>query len=147
MRKIVKILALTAIMLITMPAVAQSMKMVIDTNTGEAVGRLVKITPTAYVIDVQDTGEINKAPNLKVVTFSAKNGQGVIYRNDYVKVNVRKGPGLNYPVVAQIANEQGCVPEAYPCLGKVKGWYKTTLNGVEGYVLAKLVQWDGMDTF
>ncbi len=39
------------------------------------------------------------------------------------------------------------VPETFPCLGKVNGWYKIRINGKVGYVREDLAEWDGICTF
>jgi uncharacterized protein YgiM (DUF1202 family) len=128
---------------------AQSMKMVIDSK-GRPVGRLVEIDETSYIVSIQDNCHIDKKGH-RVVTFSAKNGQGVVYRNQTRtgNINVRKAPSIKSRVIAKIADTSamGYVPETYPCLGKVKGWYKIRINGKVGYVREDLAVWDGMDTF
>lgn len=125
---------------------AQSMKMVV-TNSGIVVGRYVRTSGNDYVIEVQEEKNVSKTGK-KVVTFSAVNGQGVVYRNQYRtgNINVRKGPGTNFGVVAKIPELDG-VPETFPCLGKVNGWYKIRINGKVGYVREDMAEWDGMDTF
>lgn len=125
---------------------AQSMKMVVD-KKGEVVGRYVRTTGNSFIVEVQDTYDVPKAGN-RVVTFSAVKGQGICYRNqDKVgNINVRKGPSTKTAVVAKIPEFDG-VPDCYPCLGKVKGWYKINIDGVIGYVRQDLACWDGMCTF
>ncbi|MBR5170777.1 MAG: SH3 domain-containing protein [Muribaculaceae bacterium] len=127
-------------------ASAQSMKMVVDSK-GNVVGRYVKTNKTTYTVDVQDTYDV-PMKGLKVVTFSAKNGQGVVYRDQTRKgnINVRKGPSTNTAVVAKIPEYDG-VPETFPCLGKVNGWYKIRIHGKVGYVREDLAEWDGMSSF
>ena len=125
---------------------AQSMKMVVD-NKGNVVGRYVKTNATTYTVDVQDTYDVPKAGN-RVVTYSAAAGQGIVYRNQARRgnINVRKGPSTNHAVIGKIVEPDG-VPDTYPCLGKVKGWYKIRFNGKIGYVREDMAEWDGMDTF
>ncbi len=125
---------------------AQSMKMVVD-NKGNVVGRYVKTNATTYTVDVQDYGEVPKAGN-RVVTYSATAGQGIVYRNQVRRgnINVRKGPSTSHTVIGKIRETDG-VPDTYPCLGKVNGWYKIRFNGKIGYVREDMVDWDGMDTF
>jgi uncharacterized protein YraI len=125
---------------------AQSMKMVVD-NKGNVEGRFVSENDTAFIVDVQDTYPIPKK-GLRVVTFRAEKGQGVVYRNQERKgnINVRKGPSLKYAVVAKIPEFDG-VPDCYPCLGKVNGWYKIRIQGKIGYVREDMACWDGMNTF
>ena len=125
---------------------AQSMKMVVD-KKGEVVGRYVRTSGNSFIVEVQDTYDVPKAGN-RVVTFSAAKGQGICYRNqDKVgNINVRKGPSTKTAVVAKIPEFDG-VPDCYPCLGKVKGWYKINIDGAIGYVRQDLACWDGMCTF
>lgn len=125
---------------------AQSMKMVVDSK-GDVVGRYVKTNATTYTVDVQDTYDVPKAGN-RVVTYSAAAGQGIVYRNQERKgnINVRKGPSTRHAVIGKIVEPDG-VPDVYPCLGKVNGWYKIRFNGKVGYVREDMAEWDGMSTF
>ncbi|MCR4851962.1 MAG: SH3 domain-containing protein [Prevotella sp.] len=125
---------------------AQSMKMVVS-NQGEVQGRYVRTNASTYTVDVQDEYDIPKAGN-KVVTFSAAKGQGIVYRKGerVGNINVRKGPSTKTAVVGKIVDPEG-VPDTFPCLGKVNGWYKIRINGKVGYVREDMVNWDGMDTF
>ena len=120
------------------------MNMVVDEN-GNVVGRYVRTNEDTYTIAVQDETEVPIAGH-EVVTFSAKNGQGVVYTHR-TYVNVRVEPDLNSVVLKQISYSGKGVPETYPCLGKTKGWYKISIRGKVGYVRHDLVEWDGMDTF
>ena len=141
-----KLLFLLLLALVCSVANAQSMKMVVDSR-GNAVGRYVKTNQTTYTIETQGTGTVPKKGH-RVVTFSAANGQGVVFR-DQIRtgnINVRKGPSTNTAVVAKIPENDG-VPDTFPCLGKVNGWYKIRINGKVGYVREDLAEWDGMDTF
>ncbi len=151
MKAIQKSRLLFTIVLVMAVAVAnaQSMKMVVDSK-GEPVGRLIAINETTYTVGIQDNCEITKKGH-RVVTFRAKNGQGVVYRDQTRtdNFNVRKSPSTKARVIAKIPDTtaMGYVPEAYPCLGKVKGWYKIRINGKVGYVRDYLMVWDGMSTF
>lgn len=128
---------------------AQSMKMVVDTE-GKVVGRYVRTNATTYTIGVQDDVEIPKEGH-RIVTYSAENGQGFIYRDQSRQgnINVRQKPTTQSAIVAKIPDNSidGCVPDTYPCLGKVNGWYKISIDGKVGYVRGDLVEWDGMVTF
>ena len=140
-----KRLLLSFMMGFSLCAFSQSMKMVVDAN-GNIVGRYVSTNADTYTVDVQDTYDVPKEGN-KIVTFSAENGDGVIWCKNFGKVNVRSVPSTNGKIVGKMIYEEGDVPESYPCLGKEKGWYKTKINGKIGYVRADLAEWDGMDSF
>ena len=143
-----KLIMLTFAMVMSLTSMAQSMKMVVDAS-GDAVGRLERVNANTYTVCVQDTYDIPKTGH-RVVTFSAAKGQGVVYRDQerVGNINVRKGPSTNTAVVAKIPDYKGeYVPDCYPCLGKVKGWYKVNVDGKIGYVRGDLLCWDGMCTF
>ena len=125
---------------------AQSMKMVVDYR-GEVVGRYVKTNPATYTISIQDDFEVSKK-GLRVVTYSAAKGQGIVYYNQSHtgSLNVRKRPTISSPAVAVIPDPKGNMPDCYECLGKVNGWYKVRVNGKVGYVRGDLLNWDGMCT-
>lgn len=122
------------------------MKMVVD-KKGEVVGRYERTNTSTFTVSVQDSYEVPKT-GLRVVTFSAAKGQGIVYRNQERKgnINVRRGPSLKSAVVTKIPEFDG-VPDCYPCLGLVKGWYKIRIDGVVGYVRSDMACWDGMCTF
>jgi uncharacterized protein YgiM (DUF1202 family) len=139
-----KLILLFVALLCTVAANAQSMKMVVDSD-GEAVGRYVKTKSNSYTVEVQDVYDVPKTGH-RVVTFSAANGKGVVYRDQSRSgnINVRKGPGTKYPVVAQMTEEDDL--KDYPdnvcdCLGKKNGWYKISIKGKVGYVRQDLVLW------
>ena len=138
-----------ALVLVFMSSNAQSMKMVIDKH-GEVVGRYVKTNKTTYTVEVQDDGEV-PIKGHRVVTFSAKDGQGIVYRDQKRtgNINVRKRPSTDSPVIAKIADNTilGYVPDCYDCIGKINGWYKIRIDGKVGFVRADLVEWDGMCSF
>lgn len=120
------------------------MKMVIDSR-GNVAGRYVRTNQTSYTVAVQNDMEVPKIGH-KIVTYSAKNGQGIVYTRR-THVNVRNEPNMESIVITQISTEKGEMPETYPCLGKTKGWYKIRVRNAVGYVRHDLVEWDGMDTF
>ena len=120
------------------------MKMVTDSR-GNVVGRYVRTNQTSYTVSVQDDVEVPKLGH-KIVEYSARNGQGIVYTHR-TNVNVRTQPDLKSSVICQITTKAGEMPTAYPCLGKVHGWYKIRIRGTEGYVRHDLVIWDGMNTF
>lgn len=125
---------------------AQSMKMVVDSK-GRVVGRYISTKGNKYEISIQDD-ELIPVAGHRVVTFSAAKGQGIIYRNQSRtgNINIRKGPGTNFPVVAKLPEDEG-IPATYPCLGKENGWYKIRVNGRIGYIRQDMAEWDGMDSF
>ncbi|MBO4722808.1 MAG: SH3 domain-containing protein [Muribaculaceae bacterium] len=136
-----------AIMLVSFGVIhAQSMKMVVDSR-GEAVGRYVKTNSKTYTVTVQDVCSVPKKGH-RVVTFSAANGQGIVYydQTHTGPLNVRQRPTKSSPVVTQIPDPAGYMPDCYNCLGKVNGWYKVKVNGKVGYVRGDLLEWDGMCT-
>ena len=149
MTKLSRLVLTLALVLVSTTAMGQSMKMVVDSN-GKLVGRYVSSDATTYTVCVQDDVKVPKKGH-SVVTYSAQNGQGIIYRDQSRKgnINVRKQPTTNSAVVAKIADNtiEGCVPDTYPCLGKTNGWYKIRIDGKVGYVREDLVEWDGMNTF
>lgn len=126
------------------PASVDSMMMVLD-NRGNVVGRYIRTNDKTYTVSVQDEYDVPKSGN-KVVTFSAKNGQGILYTHR-THVNIRQEPTTDSPVLTQISFVKGHVPETYPCLGKVNDWYKIRVKGKVGYVRQDLAEWDGMDSF
>lgn len=125
-------------------ASSSHMKMVVDAQ-GNVVGRYVCTNETTYTVVVQDDVDVPIAGHT-VVTYSAKNGQGVVFTHR-TNVNVRTQPSLEAPAFTQISCPKGEMPKTYPCLGKTQGWYKILIKGKEGYVRHDLVEWDGMDTF
>lgn len=126
------------------PASVDTMQMVVDRH-GNVIGRLVSINASSYSVSVQDDYEVSKIGN-KIVTFSAKEGQGILYT--YRKnVNIRQQPNLESTVIGQISTEKGDMPETYPCLGKTDEWFKIKVGNKIGYVRHDLVEWDGMNTF
>ena len=145
-----RFLLMTMLALACLTAGAQSMKMVVN-NRGQVVGRYVKTNKTTYTVLVQDDCTV-PIKGHRVVTFSAKNGQGDVYRKFEVdgNINVRKGPSKDTPVIGKIVDNKidGCVPDCYECLGLTKGWYKIRFSRTKvGYVRADLMEWDGMCTF
>lgn len=120
------------------------MNMVVD-DQGNVVGRYVRTNSDTYTVMAKDTLDVPMAGHA-VATFSAKNGQGVVFTHR-TYVNIRVEPDLNSIVLKQISYSGKGAPETYPCLGKTKGWYKISVNGKVGYVRHDLVEWDGMDSF
>lgn len=126
-------------------AFSQSMKVVVD-SAGNVVGRHVRTNADTYTVGVQDIFDVPVSGN-RVVEYKASKGQGVIWCKKVGNVNVHSNASKKSEIIGQLIYEDGYVPETYPCLGKKNGWYKTKVNNMEGYVPAKLVKWDAIDTF
>ena len=141
-----KILSLLACLLLCVAANAQSVKVVVNSKTGEVVGRYVRTNANYYIVEMQDEARVPKAGH-KVVTYSAANGNGILYCKDWGAVNIRQLPNTSSPVIGKAIYEKGYVPETYPCLGLSNGWYKTEIGGRIGYVKANFMIWDVMDSF
>lgn len=126
---------------------AQSGKVVIDSH-GNVEGRYVRTNKHTYTVNVQDFVDVPKRGR-RVVTYSAVNGQGVVYYNQERtgNLNVRQRPTKQSPVIAQIPEPGDYVPDCFPCLGKVNGWYKVNVDGQVGYVRQDLLDWDSICTF
>lgn len=119
---------------------------VVVDDQGAVVGKHLFTDGDFYIIEMQDYAEVPVAGHHKM-TYSAENGQGVIYTLRS-KVNVRESPTTKSPVVAVMPTAgDGMAPETFPCLGKTDEWYKIRINGKEGYVREDLVEWDFMDRF
>lgn len=140
--------------LTTTVSFAQSAKVVVNSD-GVAVGRYVRANAHTYTVIQQDTLEIEK-DGLKVVTYSAKNGQGFVYADRPINVNVRSIPSVSGDIVGILyGSYYGKYDESYPpipdvgeCLGKNNGWYKIRMeDGKIGYVRHDLVTWDAIITF
>lgn len=146
-RSIKHSLILSALLiLVSAPAaLSRQMKIVVD-KTGEPVGRYVRTNARTYTVIQQDTCEVTKEGN-RVVTYSAEAGNGVVWCKDWGKAQVHSAPSAESPVIGEMVFEEGGMPVAYWCLGKVNGWYKIDFDGKEGYVLEELSEWDGMLTF
>ena len=105
-----------------------------------------------YFIEVQDYGLVPKA-GAKVKLREATKGQGFVYLNsDIRRANVRQKPSLKSKVLFTLDND-GELPEGYPCLGFVshkepngfyKWWYKVNVNGKTGYISEEIANWDSI---
>ena len=105
-----------------------------------------------YFIEVQDYGLVPKA-GAKVKLREATKGQGFVYLNsDIRRANVRQKPSLKSKVLFTLDND-GELPEGYPCLGFVshkeadgfyKWWYKVNVNGQTGYISEEIANWDSI---
>ena len=121
------------------------MKVVVD-SAGNVVGRYVRTNAETYIVGVQDIFDVPKCGR-RVVKYKASKGQGVIWCKRVGRVNVYSRASRKSEIIGQLKYEDGYVPETYPCLGKKRSWYKVKVNNKIGYVPAKLVEWDAIDTF
>lgn len=129
-------------------------KVVIDKDGNPS--RYLADTDDGYFVSVQDYGVVPRE-GARVEEYSAKNGQGIVYLNEETKAaNVRQSPTKNSKVLCVIKDEEGELPTAYKCLGKVaeqlpdglyKLWFKIEVNGKVGYVSRDLMIWDSICTF
>lgn len=126
-------------------AFSQSMKVVVD-SVGQVVGRYVRTNEDSYTVGVQDIFDVPKSGK-KVIEYKASKGHGVIWCKKVGCVNVYSHASRKSEIIGQLIYEDGSVPETYPCLGKKRGWYKVKVSDKEGYVSARLVSWDAIDTF
>lgn len=141
MRQLFVLLAIA----VALPGFSQSMKVVVD-SCGNVLGRYVRTNSCTYTVGVQDIFDVSKKCN-KVVTYSAKKGQGILWCKNIGRLKVYSKPSAKSTVIGHLVYESGYVPDTYPCTGKKGKWYKVRVDGREGYVPAKQVQWDAIDTF
>lgn len=122
-----------------------ALEVVVD-NQGNIVGPYLFTDGDNYIVMVQDYAEVSVAGHRKV-TYSAANGQGVIYTLRS-RVNVRKMPTTKSDIVTVMPTPGDGLPaETFPCLGKSDEWYKIRIHGKVGYVREDLVEWSVMDGF
>lgn len=140
-----KILFILLFSMMSATAFSQSMKVVVD-SAGNVVGRYVRTNADTYTVGVQDIFDVPKNGK-RVVEYNASKGQGVIWCKKVGCVDVYSQESKKSEIIGQLIYEDGYVPETYPCLGKKHGWYKVKINDKEGYVSAKLVEWDAISTF
>ena len=125
-------------------------KVVIDQDGHEA--RYLADSGENYFVEAQDYGLIPKA-GARVELREAAKGQGFLFlKNGIRRANVRQGPSKQSKVLFTIDNN-GEIPEYYPCLGCVshKGtdgfyswWYKVNIGGRIGYISQNLLIWDSI---
>lgn len=140
-----KLLLILLFSMISTTAFSQSMKVVVD-SSGNVVGRYVRTNADTYTVGVQDIFDVPKSGK-SVVEYKASKGHGVIWCKKMGCVNVYSHASKKSEIIGQLIYEDDYVPETYPCLGKKHGWYKIKVSDKEGYVSAKLVVWDAIDTF
>lgn len=126
-------------------------KVVIDSDGKEY--RFLAYCGDSYFAESQDYAMVKKK-SARLVNYDAANGQGWLIQNsdDAPRVNVRRRPTTKSPVMCTISDEEGMLPEVYPCLGYVSGsdegmWYKTKVNGKTGYIRQDLMLWDPVNTY
>lgn len=140
-----KLLFVLFLAVMTMSGNAQTSGKVVVNMLGEIQGRYVGENATNYHIAVQDDVWIPKK-GMKVVKYSAQNGQGWVFTQSDKPVSMRKQPNASSPVIAKLTNED-FVPTCYPCLGLVNGWFKIRAKGKVGYVSVSLFEWDSIQSF
>lgn len=119
---------------------------VVVDDQGTVAGKYLFTDGDRFIIKLQDYAEVPVSGYQKE-TFSAENGQGVIYTLRS-KVNVRELPTTASKVVSVMPTPGDGLPaETFPCLGKSDEWYKIRIHGKEGYVRGDLVEWSIMDGF
>lgn len=97
-----------------------------------------------YIIAIGQEEETLPANACKIVTWTAADGHGYISLKSSVHnpINVRKSASKSSSVITKLTpDEDGCIPEAYECLGKQGDWYKLRANGKVGYILSRYVDW------
>lgn len=120
------------------------------------ISRYLADADDGYFVSVQDYGIVPRE-GARIETYSAENGQGIVYLNSSTKAaNVRTEPSVKSKVLCVISDEEGDLPNTYPCLGLVlqqlpdcsyKEWFKIKVNGKIGYVSRQLMIWDSICTF
>lgn len=105
-----------------------------------------------YFVEAQDYGIVPKK-GARVEMREATKGQGYVYLNSNIRrANVRQEPSLKAKVLFTIDND-GELPEGYPCLGfvpnkevdgKYMWWYKVDVGGRIGYISEELLLWDSI---
>ncbi len=127
-----------------------SAKVVIDSDGKEY--RFLAYCGDSYFTEVQDYALVKKN-GARLVDYAASDGQGWLTQNseEAPRVNVRRQPTTKSPVMCTISDEEGMMPEVYPCLGYISGpdegmWYKTKVNGKVGYIRQDLMLWDPINS-
>lgn len=126
------------------PEGGPEMKVIID-NEG-VVGRYIGENETSYQGEIQDTYRVEK-DKARTEMFRACDGQGIITLKASGKKPVFSCPDIKSDVVGTMIYEEGYVPEVYSCLGYIKGWFLTDIDGKSGYIQENLVSWDPINTF
>jgi len=120
------------------------MKVIVD-NEGN-VGRYIGENETSYQGERQDSYWIGK-DKAHIETIKACDGQGILTLKNPGSKPVFNRPDTNSSVVGTMIHEQGYVPEAYHCLGYIRGWFLADIDGKSGFIQEELVDWDSINTF
>ena len=115
--------------------------------------RYVGETADSYFISAQDYGFVPKAGH-HTTYYNAEKGQGWLVLRKSGAANVRKKSTTKSGIVCTIKDEEGYMPEAYPCLGFLhvkqpsgtyEQWYKLRVGKKTGYVRADLMGWSAVN--
>lgn len=121
-------------------------------------GRYVGECGDSLLISCQELALISKKEGT-IVLHKAENAQGHLsisthHEQPYRKVKVHETMSKNSKVLCVIEDEEGYMPEEYPCLGYqcVKetpdgshtAWYKIKVNDKIGYVEEQEMEWDSL---
>lgn len=125
-------------------------KVVVDKAGNEY--RYIADSGDNYFVEAQDYGLVPKS-GARVELREATKGQGFVCLNDETRrANVREEPSMKGKVLFTVDND-GELPEYYPCLGFVshqeadgmyKWWYKVDVGGRVGYISERLIIWDAI---
>lgn len=110
------------------------------------VGRYSGEDEKYYFVSIQDDFKVEKT-EAKIELWRAAEGYGIIYLKDFGTRDVLMEKNENAYVVGKMLYEEGYCPETYPCLGYLDGWFKTKVDGKEGYIRESEVNWDAINTF
>ena len=139
----------------TSQTLRRNSKLVAVDAEGKELGRYIGTSGDRSLVEVQDYGLVPKASS-KLVLYSAEDGRGwLVIAPEYTGVNIRERPSAQSPIVTTIHSEEGELPEAYRCLGKIddddptvwKQWYYIQVGNKKGYVNANLMVWDAINTY
>lgn len=115
------------------------------------VGHYLADSGDSYFAETQEYCLVPKA-KARVELREAKKGQGYVFINSDIKrANVRQEPSKQSKVLFTIDND-GDMPEYYPCLGLTdhrgkdgftdSSWYKIRVGDKTGYISTRIATWD-----
>lgn len=119
---------------------------VVVSKSGEESGRYIGKVGNNYLVSIQDYGLVSK-DDYVIKEVSARNGEGCLVLKGNSTVNVRQRPTTESAVIAKIKDEEGELPEVYPCLGMADGWFRIKVGNKTGYVRADLMLWDSINSY